>query len=99
MSVTKNAIATFITLVVVLVAMAYVIPYFNDKCLKPQFVEAHLKNCNLLSVEDSCLWLKDNAVYEDYGVDKSAVVKACNNSREITELLVKYASKGKIGGE
>ncbi|WP_207284519.1 hypothetical protein [Pseudomonas sp. FW300-N2A2] len=87
-----------VIVIVVVVGMCLLIPYFNNECLKPQVVEAHLENCNLLGVKDSCVWLKDNGVPEEFKVDKSNVEQSCINSKDIADFLVGVSSKGKIGG-
>ncbi|UKA07758.1 hypothetical protein IHC92_17275 [Photobacterium damselae subsp. damselae] len=72
---------------------------YNEGCIKPQVIEAHMNNCNLLKVEESCSWLKRNNIRQGYTFDSSKAVDACVTSKNLSNYLVKVVSKNKVGSE
>lgn len=85
------------TVAVLLVGLYILIPYFNDNCMEPQVIEAHIYNCDLLNVKESCAWLKSKNIPKGYELDMAKAKEACLNSRNLANYLVHVASKGKIG--
>lgn len=92
-----NKIIPIFTVAALLVALFILILYFNKSCMKPQLIESHLLNCDLLNIGESCTWLRDNNIPKGYELDIAKVQKACLNSSNLANYLVKVASKGKIG--
>jgi hypothetical protein len=92
-----NKIIPIFTLAALLAGLYILILYFNDNCMEPQVIEAHIYNCDLLNSKESCSWLKENNILKGYKLDKTKVQEACLSSSNLANHLVKVASKGKVG--
>ena len=83
-------------MVAVIIGVWYLEPILNEGCLEPQAIEAHIKNCHMLKVKESCEWLDSKGIPKDHEIDFGARDQACYTASELSDFLLETTTQGKV---